>query len=116
MRRYDVDFEMQYRVEIENPEAIEAYFIHGDWKEIFWPLDDLEDFVRSLTLSFDRHSEYWDSERSGFSRSVEGFGTFNRAAGEDTYRLVPEAVKEIGSQLTVRVEDELEPTFVTERK
>lgn len=115
MKTFDVDFEMQYRVEVENPDAIQAYFIEGDWKDLFWEIEDLEDFVRSLTLSFDRHPEYWDRERGGSTRMVEGFGEFNQKVGEP-YRLVPEAAEELGTQITIRVVDELEPMFVTERK
>lgn len=116
MATYNVDFEMQYRVEIENSEAVKAYFIDGDWKESFWELDDIEDFCRSLTTAFDRHPEYFDKELGGSSRFVEGFGLFNKPVRSNAYHLTERFTKDIGSRISVRVTDELEPVFVTEKK
>ncbi|MDC8803897.1 hypothetical protein PRZ61_10665 [Halomonas pacifica] len=113
-KKFDVDFEKTMKVELENPGAVEAYFISGDWKESFWTLDDLEDFVRSLSHAFECHPEHYDRERGGLSRDVEGFGTYHRAAGDSEYRLVGEAVEEIGSHISI-IDEDLEAVFVTER-
>jgi hypothetical protein len=112
MKTYEADFEMQIQVEIENPEAVTAYFIDGNWREVFWDIDDLEDFVSSFAHAFQATPEYL---RDGlFLKEVEGFGIYSRKPGEKGYQLSADGVLEIGSAIGVTVDD-LEVAFVTER-
>lgn len=112
MKVFDADFEMQIKVEIENPDAITAYFIKGDWKEYFWDIDDLEEFVSSFAHAFQATPEYL---RDGlFLKDIEGFGVYSREPGEKAFQLSAEGILEIGSAIKVTVDD-LDVTFVTER-
>lgn len=112
MKTFEADFEMQIKVEIENPEAVKAYFIDGKWSEVFWDIVDLEDFVGDLSRAFEATPEYL---REGlFLKEVEGFGIYSRKPGEKGYQLSAEGVLEIGSAIGITVDD-LEVAFVTER-
>ena len=70
MKTFEADFEMQIKVEIENPEAVKAYFIDGKWSEVFWDIADLEDFVGDLSRAVEATPEYL---RDGlFLKEIEG--------------------------------------------
>lgn len=113
MSSFNVDFEMQLQVTLHNPDAAKDYFIDGDWKESFYTLDDIEDLVRLLANAFQCEADCYSPEHRGFVRNVEGFGVYVRSAGADTYELDDECQREIGTNISVSITDELEPTFVT---
>ena len=76
MKTLRCTFEMEIDVQFENPEASEAYFIRGDWKETFYDLDDLEQVAEHLADGFHHESDSWDTEAKAHYRMVEGFGYF----------------------------------------
>lgn len=114
MQKFDVELEMKIKVELENPEAIQAYFIDGDWGDCFYPLEDLEEFIHYLVNSFQMEPDSYSEEHKAFIRAPEGFGVYIRTSGGKEYTLVPGISAAIRSQIKIVIEDALEVYFVTE--
>lgn len=113
MSKYDVEFKENYIVTLSDPDAIKAYFVDGDWRKVFWELDDLEEVITALANSFQVADRHW-GEGGTRVRQLEGFGVYTKSREGRAFHLDAETAKEIGSAITITIEDELEVYFVTE--
>ncbi|HBG06302.1 MAG: hypothetical protein A2075_12090 [Geobacteraceae bacterium GWC2_58_44] len=100
-------YEMEIDVEFENPEAAKAYFIDGEWKTVFYRLDDLQEVAEHLSLCFHNEHDRWDSEAKSFRRDIEGYGRYFKQA-DGTYKVDAASAAEIGTMITVAYESELD--------
>ena len=102
-------FEMEIDVEFLDPEAAEAYFVNGDWKNHFHEVADLDAVARALSLGFHHEMDRWDVEAKRWGRFVEGFGQFVTVEdAPNTFRTDDKTAEFIGSYILVRYESELD--------
>ena len=103
-------FAMEIDVDFENPEAAIKYFIDGEWKTVFYKLDDLNGVAECLSRSFHQEDDSWDGKNCCFYRSMEGFGRFIRqdSPNTDTFKSDDATAKEIGSHIIIKYEQELD--------
>jgi len=106
MKTLRCTFEMEIDVQFENSVAVENYFVHGDWKKSFYTHADLEEVAAHLAECFHTESDRWDSTRMVFYRQVEGYGNYYKQV-DGSYNVCEEAVREIGSGITIKYELEL---------
>lgn len=123
-REYNILFEQDLKVIIEDVAVTEEYFIKGDWRKYFYDLDSIEDLVRDLAANFLRARLEWgqftaENEKrgdSGTSRTrnykfIEGYGIFLKDT-EDKNLWVNTDPRTGG--LSVRIASDLEITHVAE--
>jgi hypothetical protein len=103
-------FEMEIDVVFEAPTAAENFFVHGDWKETFYALDDLDAVAKCLSRGFHGEEDRWDNLAGKFYRMVEGFGRFYRQDDGETYKSEDETTDMIGGAILVKYEMELDTT------
>ncbi|WP_321532296.1 hypothetical protein [uncultured Desulfuromonas sp.] len=112
-QRYCASFEMEIDVTFSDPKKAEEFFIHGDWKDSFWTIDDLEELTESLAMAFHVQPEDYSKEHCGFVRSVEGFGIFVLDK-DNSRRWVSSSIE--GIEIVAEYEEELYVSHVKEVK
>jgi|GEM_PF-3209885 len=112
-QRYCASFEMEIDVTFSDPKKAEEFFIHGDWKDSFWTIDDLEELTESLAMAFHVQPEDYSEEYGGFVRSVEGFGIFVLDK-DNSRRWVSSSIE--GIEIVAEYEQELSVSHVQEVK
>jgi hypothetical protein len=113
--KFDIEFREVIQVNFLEPEKTEKYFITEDptnWRKSFYQPVDLQDLSELIGRAFKFESEYFDKERKGFTKFLEGFGEFNRQAGGDISENVFE-VDQMG-KIQIEITDEEDVEFVTE--
>lgn len=105
-----VELKAEIDVVFSEPEKAVAVFIDGDWKDAFWPIDDIEDLATNIARAFHHERDqfkYDDKINKGWNiRYPEGFGTFVQQ-GDDTYVMEDEST----GKIIVSYEMELDGTY-----
>jgi len=109
MKTMRCTFEMEIDVQFEKPEASEAYFVSGDWKNHFHEVADLEAVAEALSNGFHHETDKWDADAKCWSRFVEGFGRFLTVKDQpNAFRTDDKTAEFIGGHILVRYESELD--------
>lgn len=112
-KKFCASFEMELDITFSDPKKAEEFFIHGDWKDSFWTVDDLEELTESLAMAFHVQPEDYSKEHGGFVRSVEGFGIFVLDK-DNSRRWVSSSIE--GIEIVAEYEQELYVSHVQEVK
>lgn len=78
---WNVEFTEKLQVNFLHPCKTEKFFITEDptdWQASFHPLSDIQDLSEMVARLFQLSSPYYDMERGGTTRFLEGFGEFNK--------------------------------------
>ena len=87
METFRTPFEMEIDVKLEDPDRAQKYFIEGDdFKSYFWTFKDLSEVARSISYAFHDEGKKWDVNIPGWTKFVEGYGTFVKGEN-DVWRL-----------------------------
>ena len=114
-KKYEVDLSAQYTVEFPDEQKVIDYFIDGTWKESFFEFSDIEDMVSSIIYSFIRTDTQLSSDTTQAAfwyKEIEGYPPFIR--DKDDRDLFVASHEECGT-IIVKLEDELEVGYVTEK-
>lgn len=69
-------YETEITVQFDDPEKAKQFFLEGDWSEVFWSHDDLEELAADLGVSVKDGCKSWNEDLQRPTVSCDGYGTF----------------------------------------
>ncbi|MDA9557766.1 hypothetical protein N9R79_09795 [Vibrio sp.] len=97
-------------VNFVDQEKAKAFFIDGDWKDIYYEFLDLEEAARHLAFAF--HNAPEKLSEGGLFRDVDGFGEYFYSRDNKEWRLtdkyVPNGVGMPCGEIIISYESELQ--------
>ena len=75
----------EVKVTFSDPAKAKAVFIDGDWKGVFWPIEDMEELTKDLVHTIHQQPELnvfnEETNESQRQKQTEGFGTYIKNEG-----------------------------------
>ncbi len=106
---FSVAMYAEVSVLFSDAQKAKAYFIDGNWKNIFWELSDMEELASNIAHSVFDTPGFYDRSKDVVVRNVEGYGAYVREA-KNTFVAKWEGF----GIITVIITDELEPSSCCE--
>ena len=107
MNKHRTHFSMEIDVVFENEDNAKAFFIDGDWKNLFWSISDLRDLAMSIASAFHYAESRWDKNIKKHIKSIKGYGLFIRQQ-DGSYKTDDFTAEEGGGHICIAYEKVLD--------
>lgn len=80
MKKFKGELTAEVQIIFAEPEKAKAEFIDGDWRNVFWDIDSMEELTKNIAFAVHSAPERWiyDEEigQGNYEKNPEGFGDY----------------------------------------